>query len=282
MISVIIPTYNRASLLLRSINSVLNQTFKDFELIIVDDGSTDNTPEIIKEVYDPRVSYFRYERNKGACYARNIGIKKSRYDLIAFQDSDDIWHFNYLESQINVFEANKDQFSAQVCQFKKGDTKIGPNFKNDLKINLDLLFQYNVVSTQIFIAKKSALIDINGFDEKLPAFQDWDLAIRLLLNNHQIAINSNVLVDIELSENSISRSANKRIFAINYIYNKHKAFLKAHKLYHYNFCYTIFRFYCINSSQDANRWYYLKKCLILKPFSFKNLKLLVRLFYKLS
>ena len=106
-VSVIIPTYNRAKLLPRAIKSVLNQTFKDFEVIIVDDGSTDNTEEVINEFqkHNKRIKYIRHEKNKGAAAARNTGIKIAQGEYIAFQDSDDEWLPNKLEKQMEIFES---------------------------------------------------------------------------------------------------------------------------------------------------------------------------------
>lgn len=104
-VSVIIPTYNRAHLIGRAIKSVLNQTYKDFEIIIVDDGSTDKTEEVVKDFKDERVRYIRREKNKGGSAARNTGIKAARGEYIAFQDSDDEWLPEKLEKQMKAFEA---------------------------------------------------------------------------------------------------------------------------------------------------------------------------------
>jgi glycosyltransferase involved in cell wall biosynthesis len=90
-VSVIIPTYNRAEYLGRSIQSVLNQTYQDFELIIVDDGSTDNTRDIVAQFHDKRLNYIRHETNLGVAAARNSGVRAARGIYLAFQDSDDEW-----------------------------------------------------------------------------------------------------------------------------------------------------------------------------------------------
>ena len=99
-ISVIIPTYNRAKELKRSVESVLAQTYDNFELIIVDDGSKDNTQEVIASIPDERIRYIKLEQNRGAAGARNEGVRASKCDLIAFQDSDDIWREEKLERQM--------------------------------------------------------------------------------------------------------------------------------------------------------------------------------------
>ena len=105
-VSIIIPTYNRAHLIDRSIQSVLNQTYQDFELIVVDDGSTDNTEDIIRQFQekDKRIKYIKHDKNKGGSAARNTGIKNSRGEYIAFQDSDDEWFPEKLEKQIEIIE----------------------------------------------------------------------------------------------------------------------------------------------------------------------------------
>jgi len=90
--SVVLPTYNRAHLLERSVRSVLNQSFSDFELIIVDDNSTDDTEDYINSIDDSRIIYIRHNKNKGPAAARNSGILNSKANFIAFQYSDDEWH----------------------------------------------------------------------------------------------------------------------------------------------------------------------------------------------
>lgn len=88
MISVVIPTYNRAKLIARSIESVLNQTYKDIEIIVVDDGSEDNTEEVVLNIKDDRIRFFRMKCNQGACAARNKGISMATGEYVAFQDRD--------------------------------------------------------------------------------------------------------------------------------------------------------------------------------------------------
>jgi len=103
-VSVIIPTYNRASWLRGAIDSVLDQTFADFELIVVDDGSTDNTKEIVAD-YGDKIRYF-YQPNKGPSAARNTGIGQAKADLICFLDSDDRWIKNKLQTQVEFIRQN--------------------------------------------------------------------------------------------------------------------------------------------------------------------------------
>ena len=99
-VSIIIPTYNRADVLVTSIQSVLQQSYTDFELLIVDDGSTDNTDIVVESIHDDRIRYLKMPENKGVAAARNEGIRQAKYDYIAFQDSDDHWKPEKLEKQM--------------------------------------------------------------------------------------------------------------------------------------------------------------------------------------
>ena len=104
LVSVIMPTYNRAHLLPRAIKSVLSQTFKDFELIIIDGGSIDNTEDVVKSFKDPRIIYINQGINQGISAAKNVGIMKAKGKYIAFIDSDDEWFSIKLEKQVKVFQ----------------------------------------------------------------------------------------------------------------------------------------------------------------------------------
>ncbi|MDQ7033251.1 MAG: glycosyltransferase family 2 protein, partial [Desulfonauticus sp.] len=110
LVSVVIPTYNRASLVKEAILSVINQNFKDWELLVVDDRSTDNTEDIVKSLAekDSRIKYLKNEFAKGPSGARNYGIKHSKGDLIAFLDSDDLWKPWHLERGIYFLEKYND------------------------------------------------------------------------------------------------------------------------------------------------------------------------------
>jgi glycosyltransferase involved in cell wall biosynthesis len=106
-VSIIIPTYNRAHMLLKAIQSVLNQTYQDFEVIMVDDGSTNNTEEVVRNLRDERIQYFQHEKNRGVAVSRNTGIQVANSKYIAFLDSDDEWFPTKLEKQVNRFKESK-------------------------------------------------------------------------------------------------------------------------------------------------------------------------------
>lgn len=179
-VSVIIPTYNRANLLLEALKSVLKQTYQKFEIIVIDDNSSDHTSEIIKDLGDSRIRYYKLSKNQGAPAARNLGIERSRGDLIAFLDSDDRWVFNKLEEQIEIF--SKDEKIGVVYTGIKVinyhfNKIIIPSKRGNLS-NL-LLTENYVGSTSSVMIKKVLLLEVGGFDLNFKSCQDWDLFIRL-------------------------------------------------------------------------------------------------------
>ena len=183
-VSVIIPTFNRQGLLGRAMGSVLDQGYEDFELIVVDDASTDRTRQTVEGFADGRVRYLRHDTNKGATTARNTGIRASRGQYIAFQDSDDEWLAGKLEKQMRLFEEAGDTVGAVYCAFLRiengKETYIpGPHIEDrEGDLSHALLFG-NFVSTQTLVVRRDCLEKAGLFFDHLPRFQDWELAIRL-------------------------------------------------------------------------------------------------------
>jgi len=182
LVSVIIPTHNRAHFVGRAIQSVLKQTFQDFEIIVVDDGSTDGTAQVVTSIDDDRLTYVLHEKNLGSNAARNTGIRIAHGKYIAFQDSDDESHPDKLERLVGVLEDNPDvgvvysafwrikdgvqsYFPFPSCQPREGD------------IHESLLYG-NFVNTQALM-RADVLRRVEGFDESIPRLQDWELMLRL-------------------------------------------------------------------------------------------------------
>ncbi len=224
MISVIIPTYNRATTLLAAAQSVLGQSYKDLELIIVDDGSTDDTENVVKSLRDERVRYIYLKNNQGACAARNRGIKEAQGEYIAFQDSDDFWHSNKLETELEfLYRENADVVFCAIHRYEVGShvPRIIPMERADA-INhsdslLNLLLKKNVVSMVTVLCKRACAEQIS-FDESIPRRQDWDWAIRIA-QRYKMYYLDQVLVDSYVQPDSISQSSEKFLNAL-YIMRK--------------------------------------------------------------
>lgn len=184
VISVIIPTYNREKLILIAIDSIMNQTFKDFEILIIDDASTDNTEAVVKGLNNEKIRYFKLDKNGGQCIARNYGIKRAKGKYIAFLDSDDEWLPTKLEKQMKCFEngpANLGSvysYSYSKDMIKNHTTLVQGNYLRGY-IYKNLLEGFCPPTPSLFLIKKEALEKVNYFDEKLITFVDLDLHIRI-------------------------------------------------------------------------------------------------------
>lgn len=219
MVSVIVPTFNRGRTILRAINSILNQTYKDIEVIVVDDCSTDDTKIKIESLNNNMITYIKHDRNKGACAARNTGIKVARGEYIAFLDSDDEWMPAKVEKQLKFLEVNNADivFCSHISYFN-GKKAIVP----EKKINSDLLYkkllQGNFITTGSILGKTECFNQIN-FDLKLPRFQDWDLMINMT-RKFNVQHLPEILTVNYVQEDSITRDERKGLEALKIIYSK--------------------------------------------------------------
>jgi len=231
-VSIIIPTYNRANLLPRSIKSILNQTFKDFELIIVDDGSTDNTKEVVEEFQkkDSRIKYIRREVNSGgAAIPCNLGIKNSQGEYIAFVGSDDECLPEWLEKQMKCFEKSDkviDVVSCDVIRVDLNGRRIGviakPRKTTSDEIIRNLFLPHVTVGN--IVIRKVVLEKIGGYDENLIVHEDWDLWLRLVEADFKFKfVNEELYVSyFHLSSTSAIINPLVRIKNIKYFLEKHK------------------------------------------------------------
>jgi glycosyltransferase involved in cell wall biosynthesis len=180
LISVIIPTYNRGWIIKEAIDSVMAQNYRDFELIIVDDGSTDNTSDILNS-YHGDILVFRQE-NRGVSAARNRGIVEASGRFIAFLDSDDLWLPQKLFRQVEFFNKNPD---AKICQTEetwiRNGVRVNPKRKH--KKPCGMIFEPSLalclISPSAVMIRRSLFEKVGGFDETLPACEDYDLWLRI-------------------------------------------------------------------------------------------------------
>jgi glycosyltransferase involved in cell wall biosynthesis len=231
-VSIIVPTYNRAHLVTETINSILAQTFKDFELIVVDNESTDNTEEVIKSYTDGRIKYFRHQNNGLVAVNRNYGISKANGEYIAFCDDDDLWMPEKLERQVKLLDLNKELglvYSDSYIMDENGNleryTLLSSSklFRGNV---FDKLFQSDFIPMLTVMIRREALSKVGTFDPKYIIAQDYDLWLRIaehypidfteeplakyrihggsVIRNRELAINE----DLQLTEYWLGKKAN--------------------------------------------------------------------------
>jgi glycosyltransferase involved in cell wall biosynthesis len=224
-ISVIIPTFNREKLIGNSINSVLEQTFQNFEIIIVDDGSTDNTKKEIDKFQDERIKYIKLQNNTGGANARNVGIEIASGQYISFQDSDDIFYPDKLEKQLK--NINNKHSHLDFCKinviFNESFHYLVPTIEREKRIDKGNLFDElvthgNFISTQSILVKTSFMKKYK-FDPNMPRLQDYDVLLRMI-PKVKISYTREILVDLHIQKSSVQLSSDKLKKAIYLLLNK--------------------------------------------------------------
>lgn len=220
LVSVVIPVYNRADTIRESIISVLDQSYKNIEIIVIDDGSEDHSEYKIKEIKDQRVKYYRQEKS-GACAARNRGILLAQGRYTAFNDSDDIWFRYKLEHQMNALK----KYNADIVfgKLDPGKKKGIPDHIREgfLPKDVDL----SGIGTQTLLGK-TEIFQSDLFDEDLPRFQELELLIRLHLKYSVYCLDEKV-VHYRIRPDSISRDIRKMDMAVLKILEKDEDYLNA-------------------------------------------------------
>jgi len=205
-ISVIIPAYNSEITIKQTVYSVLNQTLTDFELIVINDGSTDSTLEIVYQIQDSRLKVFSFE-NAGGNTSRNRGLRQAVGEFVSFLDADDIWTPDKLASQLKALQ---DNFDAKVAY--SWTDYIDENGKflvsgNHINVNGDV-YERLLVSNFLEngsnpLIYRDALVKLGGFDESLSAAQDWDMWLRLAAKYSFICVPAMQIL-YRVSANSLS------------------------------------------------------------------------------
>lgn len=197
LVSVIIPTYNRAATIEASIRSVLEQSVQETEVIIVDDCSADNTEAVITGIRDERIRYVKNAMNMGAAKSRNIGAAGAQGKYLAFNDSDDIWQHDKLEKQLRYLE-DRPEIRMVYCALNLhmgNKTQTIPDTGLPLEGHiLATLIQGNTVGTPTILIEREFFLNIGGFDESILALEDWEFALRVS-QNEKIGYVNECLVD---------------------------------------------------------------------------------------
>ncbi len=278
LVSVIIPTYNRGHLIKKAINSVLNQTYKNLELIVVDDASTDNTEEIISTITNPNLIYIKQSSNLGPSVARNKGIEIAKGELIAFLDSDDQWYPEKLEKQINLLLNSDKSIGAVYCGMEfydfKTNERIGEHIITvDIKNNFTSGKYFLTPPMVTVLAYKSVLEEVGGLDSNLKANEDTELAIRIC-KKYNFALVNESLVKVTRNHEQLMANNENYIKAREIIFNKHYDFLSKDILFGLAKQISSYNILNGNFTKAKN---FIYKALRIKPFDVKTIAQLVLL-----
>ena len=269
LVSVIIPTYNRTNLIGGAIQSVLNQTFQDFEIIVIDDGSTDNTEETVNSFNNIKIRYISHSNNRGVSAARNTGIRASRGEYIALLDSDDEWLPGKLDKQIKVLQSE----SSEVGVVYSDLFYIDENGKNMNKLRNpekggyiyeDLLSKNCMSPPSTLLIKKECFNRVGLFDNLLNAQEDWDMCIRIA-KYYRFALIKIPLVKYRLHSNQVSKNLGVKIITANRILVKYADELEIRRRARSKHYFYIGNRFChMGKTKEGQR--YLLKAISLYPF----------------
>ncbi len=283
-VSIIVPTYNRAHLLERAITSLLSQTNGDFEIIVVDDGSTDNTNQVVNGLKDKRIKYIRHPKNKGVSGSTNTGIVNARGEFIGILCDDDAWLPDKLEKQLKVFDQSNADFGLVycgdiICDSNKNTTRILPKNRGNI-YNLQLQYDH-INPPRTWLVRRACFLnpEVGLFDENLLAREDYDMGIRiskayLVDYVHECLVEAYVDSSNRLSDDykkvlegdlQILRKIENQIS--NYPRAKRKRIVSCH---YYYIALHLFTFLRPNEGKG-----YLKKSFIKWPFNRQSIILLV-------
>jgi glycosyltransferase involved in cell wall biosynthesis len=233
IVSIIIPTYNRGKQVCNAIESAINQTYKKLDIIVIDDGSNDDTKSIL-ERYRNQVKYFNIKRS-GVSEARNYGIERCNGKYVAFLDSDDTWHKSKIKKQLDFFKKNED-FGMVLCDCyfvgKNRKSVIKSERRNDLKkdgmIIKDVLLNPTLIPSTALI-KREVLDKVGWFDSNLDTAEDLDMHLRIA-TSYKIGLLEEALVYISTGNEGLSmlgKTYDDNIFVIErYLVNKNRYFPK--------------------------------------------------------
>jgi glycosyltransferase involved in cell wall biosynthesis len=240
LVSIIMPVYNRTKTVLKAINSVLNQTYPNIELIIVDDGSNDGTSELLRKLQKKNIILLYNDKCQGVSKARNRALKSSKGKYISYLDSDNEWDPKYLETMIGAFLELPDAdalYSGQLLFKKEGDEPFAIRFGS---FNKSLLKNRNYIDLNCFCHTREVYQDLGGFNEEINRYVDWDLIIRIserlkiysvpvLLSHYYFDKSDNTITTKYISHsnyNKLRKNQNQLVAKINEEKLKNKNSLK--------------------------------------------------------
>ena len=226
VVSVIIPAFNRNHTLRRALTSVIDQSFRDLEIIVVDDGSAQPVEQVVASFNDARIRVLVHETNRGANVARNTGIRAARGEYVAFLDSDDEWDKSKLELQVKALERAPFSVGAHYTGYtaflEDGTVHFQrfPVYSGNL---LSLLLRRNEIGTLSSLMVRRSVLEVVGwFDENLPSVQDWDLYIRIA-KEYEFATIGEPLLRYYFGRDSITRNLKAKALGLDMFLEKYES-----------------------------------------------------------
>lgn len=222
MVSVVIPTYKRSEMLPRAIKSVLGQTYKNVQVIVVDDNNPDSeyrvrTTEIMHQFDDDlRVKYVLHEKNMNGSVARNTGIRNADGDIVAFLDDDDFFYHDKIEKQVDYLLLHP-EFRAVYCGWDRDEKKVIPTDEGDLSYNI--LSGDHIIYTNVIMMWKKDAIGCGGWDETFQRHQEAAFLLRYFRNKGRIGVVPEILVEFDVSDrtNAAANSKKNEIQTMHYL-----------------------------------------------------------------
>lgn len=272
-VSVVIPTYNREKIITKALDSVFSQTYQDFEIVVLDDGSTDTTRETIKK-YGEKVKYF-YQENKGIAGARNSGMKKCSGDYIAFLDSDDYWKPEKLEQQIGLFQNHPEygMVASQCASIQADGSYREKNRPGKSGWILRDLFNKNFIRTSSAIITRACMDTVGFFDESLREGEEYDYWLRIAAAFPIGFINASLAVYVDNPRGASTDSLAGRLHRLKVLEKQYLKDAIPEKIYARRIadtCHYIGRHY-LEKGHRQEGIAYLKKAQRLYPLYMKNL-----------
>lgn len=260
MFSVVIPIYNRGHSILNAINSVLGQTFQDFELIIVDDCSTDNSIQIISNIKDKRIKIFKLNQNSGAAAARNFGINQASGEYISFLDSDDYYEVDFLQKTFEMLKDTDDKvgFSWTGVRYHENQKKMEYLWSPDKQKTSYLTFlnSLHIGTNSGITVKKKVFNSCGHFREDLPAAEDTEFFLRITRKFDYIFL-PEILINIQKDGNDrLSKNFKKIAQAYSIFLPQHYKVIDREKSLQLKYYYKMMWLnYHLRKKKDARKFY---------------------------
>ena len=234
LVSVIIPTHNRIKLLIRAIHSVYSQTYKNLEIIVIDDFSSDSTPDVLPQMF-PQITYIRNTSSLGNAETRNVGIRSSRGEYVAFLDDDDIWFPDKLEKQMKAFNENP---NIHGCFCRSLWVESNKALKDTRAFSESISFEHGG-PTSTWLMKREVFDKIGFFDKSFPSAVDGEFLVRFNKSFKSIVLDELLYVHYYYSD-QISSNNSKKIAGFKKMIHKHRKVFSTKELAQAQFRLVIF------------------------------------------